>query len=266
MPRVQATRGRRSRCGTARARGRSRDPLPQARRLPGRAARRAARASFDERARSSTSTRSRVALWVKNQGIVGAAATSRPRRRPRRATAAGRLRDREALLTREQFFAAMDGVEKPWLFPRLGRDQQASGSTSASRLANGHHGRLPAAHAGVRARRREGLRARSCTDRAAARRLVMPIIRRFDPEGCTDEVRFLTRKVVMDPTPTKSPLNHVVLDGLKGNTWEEGLAQTPRARPTSARRTSRTSTSGSRSRTSTRGRPTSTSRTSSSDS
>lgn len=37
-------------------------------------------------------------------------------------------------------------------------------------------------------------------------------------------MRYLTRKVVMEPGPTKSPLNHVVLDGLKGNSWEEGLA------------------------------------------
>jgi type III restriction enzyme len=53
----------------------------------------------------------------------------------------------------------------------------------------------------------------------------MPIIRRFDPIGSTDDVRFVTRKVVMDPPPTKSHLNHVVLDGVRGNSWEEGLAQ-----------------------------------------
>ena len=29
----------------------------------------------------------------------------------------------------------------------------------------------------------------------------------------------------MDPPPTKSHLNHVVLDGVRGNSWEEGLAQ-----------------------------------------
>ena len=55
--------------------------------------------------------------------------------------------------------------------------------------------------------------------------LFLPIIRRFDPIGSTDDVRFVTRKVAMDPPPTKSPLNHVVLDGLRGNSWEEGLAQ-----------------------------------------
>lgn len=56
-------------------------------------------------------------------------------------------------------------------------------------------------------------------------RLVMPIIRPFDPRGSTRDVRFLTRKVVMDPPPTKSHLNHVVLDGPRGNSWEEALAK-----------------------------------------
>jgi type III restriction enzyme len=52
----------------------------------------------------------------------------------------------------------------------------------------------------------------------------MPIIRRFDPVGSTQGVHFFTRKVVMDPPPEKSHLNHVVLDGVRGNSWEEGLA------------------------------------------
>jgi type III restriction enzyme len=53
----------------------------------------------------------------------------------------------------------------------------------------------------------------------------MPIIRPFDPQGSTHEVRFLTRKVVMEPQPIKSHLNHVVLDGARGNSWEEALAR-----------------------------------------
>jgi type III restriction enzyme len=49
-------------------------------------------------------------------------------------------------------------------------------------------------------------------------------MRRFDPIGSTDGVRFVTRKVVLEPPPEKSHLNHVVLDGVRGNSWEEGLA------------------------------------------
>jgi type III restriction enzyme len=55
--------------------------------------------------------------------------------------------------------------------------------------------------------------------------VLLPLLRRFDDHGSTDEVRFPTRKVVMDPPPVKSPLNHVVLDGARGNSWEEGLAR-----------------------------------------
>jgi type III restriction enzyme len=56
----------------------------------------------------------------------------------------------------------------------------------------------------------------------ARREILLPIIRRFDPEGSTDEVSFVTRKVVIEAI--KSPVSHVVLDGVKGNTWEETIA------------------------------------------
>jgi type III restriction enzyme len=55
--------------------------------------------------------------------------------------------------------------------------------------------------------------------------LLMPMARRFDSAGSTDEVHFVTRKAVMDPPPVKSHLNHLVLDGLRGSSWEAGLAQ-----------------------------------------
>jgi type III restriction enzyme len=52
--------------------------------------------------------------------------------------------------------------------------------------------------------------------------VLLPMFRRFDPEGSTADVDFLTRKVVIPAT--KSQVSHVVLDGIKGNTWEEGVA------------------------------------------
>jgi type III restriction enzyme len=51
---------------------------------------------------------------------------------------------------------------------------------------------------------------------------ILPILRPFDPEGSTDDVHFFTRRVVIDAT--KSHINRVVLDGPKGNSWEEKLA------------------------------------------
>jgi len=50
----------------------------------------------------------------------------------------------------------------------------------------------------------------------------VPLLDRFDAVGSTDEVGFMTRKVVVDTV--KSPVNRVTLDGLKGNSWEETVA------------------------------------------
>ena len=56
----------------------------------------------------------------------------------------------------------------------------------------------------------------------SANELLLPIFKPFDPDGSTDGVHFVTRKVVIPAT--KSHVSHVVLDGIKGNTWEEGVA------------------------------------------
>ena len=56
----------------------------------------------------------------------------------------------------------------------------------------------------------------------ARKESLRPILRRFDGDGSTDDVWFVTRKAVIDAH--KSPVNHVVLDGPKGNTWEEQVA------------------------------------------
>jgi type III restriction enzyme len=55
------------------------------------------------------------------------------------------------------------------------------------------------------------------------REKIVPILRRYDGQGSTDDVAFLTRKVVIDAT--KSHVSHVVLDGPKGNSWEQTVAE-----------------------------------------
>lgn len=124
---------------------------------------------------------------------------------------------------REEFFAAMDAVEKPWLFPRLVAITRAWIAECVTLAPGTTIGYLLLAQACQHAAEKVFT---SIVRRPGGRAPQMrPLIRRFDPEGSTDEVRYLTRKVVMSPPPTKSPLNHVVLDGLRGNSWEEGLAQ-----------------------------------------
>jgi type III restriction enzyme len=66
----------------------------------------------------------------------------------------------------------------------------------------------------------------------AQREQLRPLLRRFDSTGSTDDVYFMTRKVVVPAT--KSPLNYVVLDGVKGNSWEETLAMLLERNPTVA--------------------------------
>jgi len=58
------------------------------------------------------------------------------------------------------------------------------------------------------------------------RERLLPILNRFDPEGSTADVDFLTRKATVPPSKTvKSEVSHVTLDGKDGNLWEEALAE-----------------------------------------
>ncbi|MDQ3485711.1 MAG: DEAD/DEAH box helicase family protein [Actinomycetota bacterium] len=164
-----------------------------------------------------------VALWVKSGGVVGVAQEVdlddiRDARPQRIAFLLAKV-----LLERDEFFAALAGDERPWLFPQLVaicRGWLDECVTTDDGVTKGH---LLLTQACARAA--EKLFNSIVRHPGSRAPVLMPIIRRFDREGSTDEVRYLTRKVVMDPPPTKSHLNHVVLDGLRGNSWEEGLAQ-----------------------------------------
>ena len=126
-------------------------------------------------------------------------------------------------MQREEFFAAHDGVERPWLFPQLADICRRWLDECVTTDPGVTKGCLLLTQACARAAEKVfGSITRYPGSRAA---VLMPHLRRFDPIGSTDEVRFVTRKVVMDPPPTKSHLNHVVLDGVRGNSWEEGLAR-----------------------------------------
>ena len=179
-------------------------------------------AEFDDASRLHLDQEA-VALWVERRGVVGAAEQVdlddiRNARIQRIAFAIAKT-----LVQREEFYAAHDGVERPWLFPQLADicrrwlDECVTADPGVTK------GCLLLTQACARAAEKVfGSITRYPENRAA---VLMPIVRRFDPIGSTDEVRFVTRKVVMDPPPTKSHLNHVVLDGVRGNSWEEGLAQ-----------------------------------------
>lgn len=167
-----------------------------------------------------------VALWVRNQGWIGEAAEVEladiRNARPQRIAFA----IAKTLIEREQFFAALRGAQRPWLFPQLvtiTRRWLDECVTTAAGITKGY---LLLTEPGASAAERvfsSIIRYDPANENGQP--VLMPIVRRFDSAGSTDDVRFTTRKVVMDPPPEKSHLNHVVLDGIRGNSWEEGIAR-----------------------------------------
>jgi type III restriction enzyme len=164
-----------------------------------------------------------LALWVKHKGLIGESEevdlTQIRGARPQKVAFA---------LARElvrRYFAVHGDAVRPWLFPRLvqiSREWLDECVTTEPGVTMGYL--LLAQPGAVAAEKIYGAIARYGEERDRPQ-LVMPIIRAFDSGGSTRGVGFLTRKVVMDPPPTKSHVNHVVLDGPRGNTWEEGLAR-----------------------------------------
>jgi type III restriction enzyme len=158
-----------------------------------------------------------VPTWVEMGGVVGQRELEEgdpTAYRPQQVafTLAKRILD-------EQFTTA--GDKRPWLFPKLVKICQdwieqrveVKGDYSLGYLMTITEARVLAAeqvwnaitrHVG---NRRERLR---------------PMINRFDPEGSTGDVDFVTRKRVV--TAEKSEVSHVTLDGKDGNTWEQLLA------------------------------------------
>ena len=141
-----------------------------------------------------------MALWVKNQGVIGAAAEVdlddiRNARTQRIAFAIAKT-----LIEREEFFAALGGAQRPWLFPQLVDDHPAMARPSASRPRRAsRRGILLLTQAGPRAA--EKVFSSIIRYPGSRQPVLMPIIRRFDSSGSTDDVHFITRKVVMDPPP-----------------------------------------------------------------
>jgi type III restriction enzyme len=161
---------------------------------------------------------STVATWTKTRGIAG-----EPEEQVFEAVCNARAQEvayKVAKLLLEQRFTVHDGVERPWLFPDLVRIAREWIDCCVTVDPDTFLGMLLLT---------EGTH-------LAAERLfnaiivqignrdvrLVPMMRPFDPDGSTDDVRFFSRKAYVDAE--KSHVNRVVLDGPKGNTWEEALA------------------------------------------
>ena len=128
----------------------------------------------------------------------------------------------KTLIEREEFFAALDGAERPWLFAKLVEISRQWLDVCVTTEPDVPKGCLMLTEVGRKGA--EKVFQSIIRNPGAQEPRVLPILRRFDPDGSTDEVRYVTRKVVKKDPPVKSHLNHVVLDGIGGNQWEEALA------------------------------------------
>ena len=159
-----------------------------------------------------------VALWTVTAGVIGGIDEQdlEPIRHVRTqevvfGVAAELLRSK---------FPGHDGALKPWLFPELADVTKRWLDTKVTFAADTPAGVLLL---GVpRARAAEAVYEAIVRYPDSRQEVLRPLYRPFDGRGSTDDVRFLTRKVAIEAK--KSHVNLVVLDGVKGNTWEETIA------------------------------------------
>jgi type III restriction enzyme len=162
--------------------------------------------------------RTTVATWTQLAGQAGESTehvldgfmTSRPQR----------VAYEIAAYMVQKFYPGHDGALKPWLFPQLVNIARKWLDEYVTFGDPPELGLMLLAQ--VRARSAEKIYNAIVRQEGNRPEVLRPRFAAFDPDGSTDRVDFLTRKVVIPAT--KSHVNYVVLDGVKGNTWEEALA------------------------------------------
>ena len=159
-----------------------------------------------------------VATWTQAQGIVGEADETELKivKQARRQEIAFNI----AADVLKRHFPGHDDALKPWLFPELLRITKRWYDQKLTFAAGTQPGMLLLAE--PKAWAAEAIYNAVVQYPDARRKILLPLYRRFDAEGSTDDVNFLTRKAVVEAK--KSPVNLVVLDGVRGNTWEETVA------------------------------------------
>ena len=159
-----------------------------------------------------------VATWTEAQGIVGEADEAELEivKHARRQEIAFNVA--AEVLTRH--FPGHAGALKPWLFPALLRITKQWYDEKLTFAPGNEPGLLLLAE--PKAWAAEAIYNAVVQYPDARNKVLLPLYRRFDSEGSTDDVDFLTRKAVVEAM--KSPVNLVVLDGPRGNTWEETVA------------------------------------------
>ncbi|MBK5222010.1 MAG: restriction endonuclease, partial [Acidimicrobiia bacterium] len=174
---------------------------------------------FDhEHARPLHVDRDRLATWTQTAGLVGGVDEQQLESvldvRPQQVAY-----EVAAEVVRRKM-TAHDGVIRPWLFPALIDVTRRWLDEKVTFADDTPLGSLRLAQ--FKAQAAEAVFDAVVRLPDARTPVVLPILRRFDGEGSTDDVFFVTRKAAIDTT--KSHVSHVVLDGVGGNTWEEIIA------------------------------------------
>jgi type III restriction enzyme len=120
----------------------------------------------------------------------------------------------------ETKYTAHDATKRPWLFPQLADVTRRWLQECVTLVDDTTIGYLLLVEA--RNRAAEKLFTSVLKQDRNRQEILRPILRRFDPEGSTSDVDFFSRKPVIPAT--RSHVSHVVLDGKKGNSWEEWIA------------------------------------------
>ena len=174
---------------------------------------------FDyENTTAITVDESTVATWTEAQGIVGEADEVELKivKEARRQEIVFNV----AAEVLRRHLPGHDGALKPWLFPELLRITKRWYDEKLEFASGTNPGVLLLAE--PKAWAAEAVYNAVVQYPDARSGVLFPLFRRFDREGSTDDVTFLTRKVVVETK--KSPVNLVPLDGVRGNTWEETVA------------------------------------------
>ena len=174
---------------------------------------------FDhENAKSLHLDKERLAIWTKTAGMAGAY-DEQELTKVKDARAQQVAFEVAADVLRRKM-AAHDGVIKPWLFPALVDVTRRWLGEKVTFADDTPLGSLLLTQ--FKAQAAEAVFDSVVRHPDARKDILLPILRHFDGEGSTDTVYFVTRKAAIEAT--KSHVSHVVLDGVKGNTWEETIA------------------------------------------
>jgi type III restriction enzyme len=159
-----------------------------------------------------------VPRWVEMQGVVGKAERDTGGRRIYRTQEVAYALARRILDTR--FNSGED--RQPWRFPQLVRISNQWLNQCVTVAAGYDLGYLMTITE-AQAEACEAIWSAVVRQVGNRRGRLRPMLNRFDPDGSTGDVNFVTRKAAV-PT-TRSQVSHVTLDGKRGNTWEQRLAK-----------------------------------------